>query len=171
MATAMAIVGLLAWYLAAGRPARAQAAGRSRRLATWLAATALAALLLVLSGSYVTRSGASLACPDFPACGAAAVVARGLVHVQMLHRALALAVALLLAGALVGLWQSEARRPLRAVGGGLALLLLAQGGLGVANVSLRLPIWSRVLHLAVAATLWAGLVYLWGSYRTREDGT
>ena len=47
-------------------------------------------------------------------------------------------------------------------------MLAIQGGLGVANVLLRLPIWTRVLHLAVAATLWAGLVFLWGSYRTQE---
>jgi heme A synthase len=51
---------------------------------------------------------------------------------------------------------------------GLALLLLAQAGLGAANVLLRLPIWSRVLHLAVAATLWAGIVFLWGLPDTEE---
>jgi len=167
--TAMLIVGLLAWHLAAGRPARGGSAERPRLLGAWLAVTAIAALLLVVSGSYVTRSGASLACPDFPACGAPAAVARGLVHVQVMHRFLALAVALLLAVALAWLWRSEAGHGLRGLALGLAVLLLAQGGLGAANVLLRLPIWSRVLHLAAASTLWAGLAFLWGSYTTRED--
>ena len=115
-----------------------------------------------------TRSGASLACPDFPACGAPEVVSRALVHFQVMHRSLALGVALFLAVALAWLWRSEAGHGLRGLALGLAVLLSIQGGLGAANVLLRLPIWSRVLHLAVAATLWASLVFLWGSYTTRE---
>lgn len=165
---AMLIVGLLAWHLAAGRPARAQSAERPRYLGAWLGITAIASLILVVSGSWVTRSGASLACPDFPACGAPEVVSRALVHFQVMHRSLALGVALFLAVALAWLWRSGAGNGFRGLALGLAVLLLLQGGLGAANVLLRLPIWSRVLHLAVAATLWAGLVFLWGSYTTRE---
>jgi len=166
--TAMLIVGLLAWHLAAGRPAREHSAEGSRYLGAWLGITAVAGLILVVSGSWVTRSGASLACPDFPACGAPDVVSRALVHFQVMHRSLALGVALFLSVALAWLWRSEAGRGLRGLALGLAVLLAIQGGLGVANVLLRLPIWTRVLHLAVAATLWAGLVFLWGSYRTQE---
>lgn len=44
---------------------------------------------------------------------------------------------------------------------GLAGLLSLQFGLGITNVFLRLPMWSRALHLTAAATIWAGVVALW----------
>lgn len=168
-ATAMLLLGLLAWHLAARVAPRSGL--RLGRRSWWPAAAAVATYLLLLSGSYVSRSGAALACPAFPACGAPAAVARGLVHTQMLHRFLALAVAIVAGAALATVWRKTAAGWVRGLVVGLALLLLVQGGLGVANVLLRLPIWSRVLHLATAAALWAGFVFLWGLPGAREGET
>jgi heme A synthase len=46
----------------------------------------------------------------------------------------------------------------------VALVLIAllglQFGLGISNVLLALPMWSRVLHLGTAATIWVFLVIL-----------
>ncbi|HBY96889.1 MAG TPA: hypothetical protein DEP84_23575 [Chloroflexi bacterium] len=50
---------------------------------------------------------------------------------------------------------------MRAVALALAGLIVVQFGLGISNVLLRLPMWSRTLHLLVAAMLWTGLVMLW----------
>ena len=43
----------------------------------------------------------------------------------------------------------------------LAALIVIHFGLGISNVLLRLPMWSRSLHLLVAAILWTGLLMLW----------
>ena len=42
----------------------------------------------------------------------------------------------------------------------LIALLVLQFGLGMSNVLLALPMWSRVLHLGTAATIWVFLVIL-----------
>jgi heme A synthase len=43
---------------------------------------------------------------------------------------------------------------------GLAILLLLQFALGISNVLLALPMWSRVLHLGVGGSLWVLMVIL-----------
>jgi heme A synthase len=48
----------------------------------------------------------------------------------------------------------------RATALALTALIAVQFGLGISNVLLRLPMWSRGLHLLVAAMLWTGLVML-----------
>jgi len=127
----------------------------------WVSVNAGATFLLLLTGSYVTRSGASLACPSFPWCGANTPAIRRLIDIQMLHRYAAFTVAFLTLVTVVWLlvWQRD--RGLASIAYGLLGLLVLQFGLGIANVLLRLPMWSRVLHLTVGATFWAGLVVLW----------
>lgn len=121
-----------------------------------------ASVALVLSGSYVLRSGASLACLDFPLCEATAVPASvpWLAGLQVAHRVAALATLACLSWALV-----EVRRlhpHASALLGGLAValaLFLVQAGFGIANVLLRLPEWARVGHV-VGAVLFFGVICL-----------
>ena len=180
-AVAMIIAGLVAVQVAVTHPAArrmsahaAAAITRDRGLPAAIAATALAAYLLLLTGSYVTRTGASLACPAFPYCGAEAYALAfpGLIAIQMLHRFTAFGVALT---ACLTLWRlvRAARRENAFRGATLALTILiaVQFGLGIGNVLLRLPMWSRTLHLLVAAMLWAGLVILWTALRRGESAT
>ena len=127
----------------------------------WVSVTAGATFLLLLSGSYVTRSGASLACPSFPWCGADAEAIRRLIDIQMLHRYAAFTVAFLTLVTVGWLLARQRDRRLARIAYALLGLLIVQFGLGIANVLLRLPMWSRVLHLTVAAIFWAGLVLLW----------
>jgi heme A synthase len=160
---AMLIAGMVAVQVAgllpAAQPLRGAALFANRRFAGWLSVTTGVTYLLLLTGSYVTRSGASLACPSFPLCG---VTARNrLIDIQMLHRYAAFSVAFLTLALVVWLVTRQEDRRLARFAYVLGALLLAQLGLGASNVLLRLPIWSRVLHLAVAATLWASLVVLW----------
>jgi heme A synthase len=167
---AMLIVGMLAIQAANIMPAaqllRDAAIFRNRRFVGWLSATAIATYLLLLTGSYVTRSGASLACPSFPLCG---VPARNrLIDIQMLHRFAAFSVAFLAVVLVIWLVTRERGRQLTYFAYGVGILLLVQFGLGISNVLLRLPMWSRVLHLAVAASFWASLVALWSVGRARQ---
>ena len=86
---------------------------------------------------------------------------RRLIDIQMLHRFTAYSVALLAGVLVIWLLAGQKDRGLKRYAVVVGLLLLAQLGLGVSNVLLRLPMWSRVLHLAVAAIFWASLVVLW----------
>ncbi len=170
---AMLIVGLLAVLVVSAHPAmrRLQAdAGRvlqNRRLLGWASFAAGAAYVLILTGSLVTRSGASLVCPGFPLCGAS--YSSTLTTIQMVHRYTAYSVVALVLGLSIWLLRQKhagVNRVAYAIGG----LAVVQVGLGMSNVLLRLPMWSRVLHLTVAAAIWAGLVILWGLCRVPREG-
>lgn len=166
---AMLIVGLLAGQLAVMGPLtrvlshRADKIFRGTPFSTWVGLTAVATYALLLTGSYVTRSGASLVCPSFPLCGAEAEALRPLINIQMLHRFAAFSVALLTAVTLVWLWRrvNQKDRGLSLAAYSLGGLLLLQFGLGIGNVLLRLPMWTRILHLTVGTVFWAGMVMLW----------
>lgn len=167
---AILIAGMLviqvAGLLPAAQPLREAPIFGNRRFAAWLSVTTGAAYVLLLTGAYVTRSGASLACPSFPLCG---VTARNrLIDIQMLHRYAAFTVAFLTLALVIWLVTRQEDRRLARFAYILGALLLVQLGLGASNVLLRLPLWSRVLHLAVAATLWASLVVLWSLCCTRR---
>lgn len=171
---AMLIVGMLAVVVGRTLPAlhslrgTAQEMFRKRRFGTWVSLTAIATYVLLLTGSYVTRSGASLACPSFPNCGSNAPAMRRLINIQMLHRYAAFTVAFLVLVTIIWLLRSQQRPGLTRIAYGLGVLLVAQFGLGIANVLLRLPMWSRVLHLMVAAGIWAIVVLLWSLGYARQ---
>jgi heme A synthase len=163
-ALAMLILGCLAVLAAAVLPvgerlqkaaARELARGRLAGLISLLAGLSY---LLLLTGSLVTRSGASLACPAFPWCGA---VSTRLADIQMLHRLTALAVAGLALVVIVQVWRRARATLLSRFAQLLLGILLCQLALGAANVLLRLPLWTRVLHLTVGAAWWAAVAMLW----------
>jgi heme A synthase len=96
---AMMIVGLLALLLARSAPFARRMAATARdslldgRLPALIAVTTGTSYLLLLTGSYVTRTGASLACLDFPLCGAVEQATQRLIDIHMLHRLTAFTVA------------------------------------------------------------------------------
>ena len=169
---AMLIVGLIAVQVVSTRPttqAFQETTAKifaNKRFVVWITITASVTYLLLLTGSYVTRSGASLACPAFPLCGVDA--SNWLITVQMLHRYTAYSVTLLTLVTVVWLITKQNDRRLALIAYGVGTLLLIQFGLGMTNVLLRLPMWSRVLHLTVAASLWACLVIVWGLCFVRQ---
>jgi heme A synthase len=117
------------------------------------------ALALVGAATQVAHGG--FACPDFPLCGGALWPAeRGWpAQVHMLHRALALAVGLLLLGAARTI-RREPSRSRRRLATAALLLYVAQVAVGVAMVWLGMPTSWRAAHVAVAAALWAAVVAL-----------
>ena len=134
-----------------------------RRFPAWLTLATVAAFVLLLTGAYVTRSGASLACPSFPACGPTNEAIRSLQDIQMLHRLTAFTVLGIFLYVLVRYTRILGRQ-IRAIGQWNWLMLGAfavQIGLGIINVLYRLPTWARGAHLAGAAAIWAGLVTLY----------
>lgn len=174
-AVAMLIVGLIAvvvgvtWPAARAWQSSARALFRDARFTAWVSGTAIATYGLLLTGSYVTRRGASLACPSFPWCGASTPSIQPLIQLQMLHRYVAFGVAFLTLVLIAWMWHHSpsTRRFALALG----LLLVVQFGLGIANVLLRLPMWSRALHLTVGATFWSAVAMLWTAVRNTQYAT
>lgn len=166
---AMAIVGFLALLVAVTQPVLVQLMSRIdgsfdiRKMRIWTSLSLISTFVLILSGSLVTRTGASLACPAFPLCGIREIPDHlgSLVTIQMTHRILALAVAITIAYVLYNLIRFDhGDRSLRRLSIILTALFLVQIGLGIGNVLLSLPLWSRILHLGAATSIWALTVIL-----------
>jgi cytochrome c oxidase assembly protein subunit 15 len=117
--------------------------------ATLFAAGAL--LVQMALGGLTSSQYAGLACAEWPACsdGVWFPELQGLVGLHLLHRWNAMVV--LVAYGL--LFLASRRHPLSLLTGGLLALVVAQIGLGVANVLLRLPVEVTALHSACAAAL------------------
>ena len=176
-AFALAIVGLIALMFAILHPStvalRTESAvlSQNRRFVNWVTATTVLLYLLLLSGSLVTRTGASLVCPAFPWCGAVGTEWHNLIWIQMLHRYLAFTVAFLIIVTVIWVLRSSVNQAWRRFAYLLLATLIAQFTLGILNVLLRIPIWTRALHLTVGATLWVLVVILWATVwlGTRQD--
>ena len=164
---ATAIVGLLAILVTISQPKLNSVSARVdhyfdvRKTRRWTVIGAASAYLLILTGSLVTRTGASLACPSFPLCGISDIPdnLRHLVDIQMTHRIVALVVILVSLHVVSTLLiRGSAERVLKAISFSIIALFIIQVGLGISNVFLALPLWSRILHLGAASTIWAVLV-------------
>jgi cytochrome c oxidase assembly protein subunit 15 len=160
---AMLVVGLLALWVAVSQPAlvrmgeRAALKLKETHLHQWLLIIAAASYLLILTGSLVTRTGASLVCPSFPDCGLETIPdnLRTIVTIQMVHRLFAITVGTALVITVWQLWRvgdhDEAVRNLAVV---MTLLIALQFALGLINIWYAIPMWSRVLHLGTATMIW-----------------
>ncbi len=164
---AMAIVGFLALLVTVSQPKLIALSGRVdrsfdlKKMQRWTLISAGFAYLLILSGSLVTRTGASLACPSFPLCGIGEVPdsLQNLVTIQMVHRIIALIVLIVVSYLLFNILRNgHGEKTLHSLSYVLIALLLVQVGLGISNVLLSLPLWSRILHLGAATSIWAVLI-------------
>ena len=121
-------------------------------------ATALLNYGLILSGSYVTVSGAATACGEsWPLCN-------GLPHgllpsIHMGHRFVALVAGLAIVGVVAAAWNRRSENPaLGYVAAFTAAAFLVQILLGAGIVWEGFPLSLRLTHLAIATLMWLGLV-------------
>lgn len=166
---AMMVAGSVAVWLAVTNRSTRELGRRTAKLLKgthlqlWTAIAAGAIYVLILTGSLVTRTGASLVCPSFPNCGLTVIPPdlQSIVTIQMVHRLAAFTVAFT---TILMLWyllrKSRSDRGLKRVAWILIALFALQFFLGISNVLLSLPMWSRVLHLGTGATIWAFMVIL-----------
>lgn len=170
----MTTLALLVWMLLARRPASVAPPSGHLRI---LAILALASIIIQISlGGWVSSNYAALICADFPTCHGTWVPemdfeqgfqmrrelgqtvsgemlsAAALTAIHWAHRAGALMVALLGGTLAVALLL---RPGWRLWGTLLGSMLLAQIGLGIANILLSLPLGVAVAHNAGAALLLA----------------
>ncbi|MDQ2716158.1 MAG: heme o synthase [Chloroflexota bacterium] len=136
---------------------------KTRKFARLAITNALLVYLLVLSGSYVANSGASLACPGWPLCGQAPAwtIQYHLADVNILHRLFATFVGLVLIWTLYAAWRRRKVAPGQSwVAIAAGVLFVAQSIVGGLIPLLNKPVFIAGLHLALASAVWGTLVIL-----------
>src|SRR5712691_4641630 len=142
--------------------ARSEHADKTRKFVRLATTNALLVYGLMLSGSYVVGSGASLACPGWPLCGAAPwAITYHLADINILHRLIATFVGLVLIWTLISAWRRRSVAPGQAwVAVAASILFIAQSSVGALIALWQRPEWVAILHLALAAAVWGCLVLL-----------
>src|SRR6266699_810015 len=136
---------------------------KTRKFALLAMTNALFVYGLMLSGSYVVGSGASLACPGWPLCGTppAWAVTYHLADINVLHRYIATFVGLVLIRTVVSGWRRRKVAPGQAwIALAAGILFVVQAAVGGLVVLLRRPDLIAALHLALATSVWGLLVIL-----------
>ena len=143
-------------HFQAAPPARDDAAPAG--LLGLLSVATLAVWLQAVLGGMVSTNHASLACPDWPKCnGEWFPPLVGLVGLQVAHRIGAYLLTILLFFAAFRASRAG-DSVVRWVGHLVPRLILAQVGIGVANVLMGVPVWVSALHLGNAAAILALLL-------------
>jgi protoheme IX farnesyltransferase len=177
LATALALLAVLSFVAVRARyPADMPLRGASQRMTLLLAFVAASAYALMLFGSHVVATAASLVFPDWPLFNgqliptfAADPTLAGLQMAHFLHRIVAALVGLFVLAAAWIVWRRvrAARQGGAALPGGEALLALVgtaaalyavQVVVGALQITTQLAAWAVALHLALGALIWALLV-------------
>ena len=124
--------------------------------------TVLVAYALLLTGSYVTVSGATVACgQEWPLCQGGVLPDGELAAMHMVHRLVSMVGGILIVAVVTLAWRRRQERPL--VGWGAVAVSVAFAGqvlVGAVTIWTGFPMEGRLLHLAVATLVWVGLVSL-----------
>ncbi len=158
---AMAVFALILVGVVASLPpsVRAGSAHPGLRRLAWV--SMIAVFLLLISGSYVFGSGASLACAGWPICEAGLVPTRLLDVINYSHRIVAAVVGVLVFWVAVRAWAVRADLPaVGQTGLFIALAFIIQILIGGGVVLARLDGPWPAFHLALAAAIWGALVML-----------
>ncbi len=127
----------------------------------WAWATTVALFLLMTMGNIVSATGSGLGCPDWPLChGRLLPPAQTEVLIEFSHRLKAIPFTILLLITVVLTWRRTTARAPRRLSLVLALLVIAQIGLGAITVLLKLPDLVSTAHLVNALLILAGLIIL-----------
>ncbi len=135
---------------------------KTRKFAQLAITNALLVYILMLLGSYVTGSGAALACPGWPFCTPASwAVSNHLASINILHRVYAVFVGLVTLWTVVSAlrrWRYARGQAIVGLVGGV--LFVWQAIVGGLIVLLNEPAFVAGLHLALATAVWGMLVLL-----------
>src|SRR6266568_2755613 len=164
LATALAIFAIMITIaVLSSKPASAKEhPAKTRKFAQLAITNALLVYILMLLGSYVTGSGAALACPGWPLCTPASwAVSNHLAEINILHRIYAVFVGLVTLWTVISAlrrWRVARGQAIVGLVGGL--LFVYQAIVGGLIVLLKEPAFVAGLHLALATAVWGTLVLL-----------
>ena len=136
---------------------------KTRKFVRLAITNALLVYGLMLSGSYVVGSSATLACPGWPLCGTPPqwAIQYHLADINSFHRLVAVFVGLVLIWTLISALRRRKVAPGQAwVALVAGVLFVAQSSVGGLIVLLKRPEFVAGLHLALATAVWGCLVLL-----------
>jgi heme A synthase len=161
LATAMVLVGTLVYMAVASFTLSAAPTGRADGLTRLCRGAAGAVFALLVVGASVRGEGAGLAFRDWPLMDGRVfpTLTSARAALNFTHRALALAVGVLLAALVAQAWRRRADRPAVAwLAGAAGVLFVIQALVGAANVWSGLAPAAVVAHVALAGLIWTLLV-------------
>lgn len=121
----------------------------------------IGAFAVLMTGSYVTVSGATGACLGWPLCHGQFFPETGPQTVHMAHRLAAAVIGILLTLTIFeGFGPGDRSILVRSVSMAAGALFLGQVIVGAAAVLLSFPVELKALHLALATLLWGAMVAL-----------
>ena len=169
---AMVVVCLVALQGSAHLSVAENGGATQDRFSILALAVAAAVFVLLLSGSYMTVSGAAVSCGQWwPLCQGQSLPEGYYQTVHMAHRGVALVVGLLIAWVVILAWRRRQGRP--AVGGmalAVGVLFLGQILVGAMILWMGFPLATRLLHLAMATLVWVSLAALAVLAHTAPNG-
>lgn len=164
LGTAMAILAaVITIAVLSGRPAASKEhPAKTRKFAQLAISNALLVYILMLFGSYVTGSGAAMACPGWPFCTPASwTLSNHLADINILHRVYAVFVGLIMLWTVIAALRRWRLAPGQAIIALIAGILFAcQAIVGGLIVLLNEPAFVAGFHLALATAVWGTLVLL-----------
>lgn len=161
LAMAEALLACMIILFVGSRRAGTPSTGGTGHYLPIVAAAGLGVYVLIMSGSFVTVSGSTAACTQWPTCNGNLVPATAPQFIHMLHRLAAVLIGVLLLYALhLGFRQEQGPKELRYLSIIAAVVFAAQVLAGAFTVWFRFPVELRALHLALATLLWAAVVAL-----------
>ncbi len=134
--------------------------GSSSKFPKLMLAAAVAAYVLLMTGSYVTASGATAACVGWPLCNGNFFPDGFAQMVHMGHRYATLILGIFILYAVHLGIRSERRGVVRWLGIAGAAVLAAQIGAGAATTMMGFTPELRALHLSLATGVWGALCAL-----------
>ena len=126
-----------------------------------LYATAIAVLVLILSGSFIVGAGAGSSCATWPLCRGSLFPEGGAFALHMGHRYIAAIVGLMVIGAAAIAWKQRSVSHSMGVAGLILLgLFILQILAGAATVWSGFSADLKATHLSLATLLWMALVHI-----------
>ncbi len=124
-------------------------------------ASAVMALVTLLSGAYAVWRGAGAVCPEWPLCGGPIIPESELVWIHVIHRIISLVTAVLIFYAAHRIYRMPgAPSALKLSTLAAPVILVAQILMGAANPWSQFDEWARAGHLSLATLLWVDLAFV-----------
>ncbi len=133
----------------------------TKRFRNLLLATAIATLLLIIIGYVVRVTNSSLGCPDWPTCYGQYGLPAGInAQIQYLHRIVAfLATFLVLLASVIAVRSYRSKQFITIPLFSASVLILLEVISGSEVIKITLPQFLGLIHLAMALTILALLIY------------
>ena len=159
----LAMIVLTAWTAGGGTMPRL----RNQATHGWLVVASLIALLILGASGAVTALGDTLATGGSIDPSENPIVGT-LVGLRLYHPILACAVFLVIVSTILAQNRHQIPKQATRFGRWLAILMVVQLIVGLANVQLHAPIWIQLVHLLLTDLIWISAILYWAASTRRN---